>query len=297
MVMRISEELLERLFAKDIDKHTPVDRCVLGTHARGKAHTRGHADVDTEQSKDEAAFRVAIKGTSHSRTVGRNGPAIIHTRTITNWEVMKPVRFDGILFTTSPGTIISKTTLTPLGVDSTLRGLRGHIVRRVANRRVYECKSKAEAINQEYTSERILEQVDGIVNSRVEELNRRIRTRPILKQLLPMLDSTAVEFSTNNKCIHITFGGDNSMLATVCPLDQLDPSETELWVNVPLLGLPDVVLPDSMDNALDWFVKMLPDFNLSDSSEQEALSTLTLKVVDDWIVLRSQPEETTEDAK
>lgn len=299
MVMRISEELLERLFARDIDKHTTVDRWVLGTHARGKAHTVGHADVDTEDSNDEAAFRVVIKGASHSRTVGHNGPAIIHTRTATHWEVVKQVRFDGERFTTSPGTISSNTKLTPMGVDSTLPGLRGRLVRRVGSRRVCECKSTAERINQKQTSEKILSQVDEIVDSRVEQLNQRIYTRPILKHLLPMLESPVVELSTNNKCIHIAFAGGDSQLATVCPLDRLDPSETELWIYLPLLGLPDAVLPDSMDNALDWLKQLMPNFKFpeSDSPEPEALSSLAVKVIDDWIVLHSQSDESARESE
>lgn len=83
VILRISDDLLDRMLATDIDTNTRVDRCVLGTRAVGSAITKGHAEVDPQPDPDDATFRVVVTGSSNSRTVGRNGPAIIRSRTST----------------------------------------------------------------------------------------------------------------------------------------------------------------------------------------------------------------------
>lgn len=297
VVLRISEELLERLIATDIQQETDVDRCVLGTHAVGSAYTEGYADVDPKPDRDDAAFRVEVSGTSTSRTRGRNGPAIIHSRTSTKWEVAKVIRFDEGRFVTTPGVIDIETTLTPLGVDASVPGIRGLVTRRVARKRVAESRPTAERLAEEHTRERILEQVDDSIDDKIAQLNERIQSRVVLDTLLPLLDSEAVEMYTSSNCIHIAFMGVEAA-AGICPLDRLEPTESELWIHTSTLGLPLIAAAEPVTDIFKWLNDQLPALDLKaiplpgpDLSGLAELAPMSFEVVDDWIVLRSDLAE------
>lgn len=290
MVLRVSEKYLESLFARDINKQTQVNRVVLGTRATGRAHTVGRADVDTKPAKNDAAFYVKIIGTTTSRTTGRNGPAIIYSRSITKWTSQKIVRFDGENFKASPATIESTTKITPLGADSILPGIRGRIVSRVAAKRAREYNSRAEHISGDDTKKQVLSDVNRVVDGQIQKLNDRLDSRPMMAYLLPKLDDMGVQFSTSSNCINVSFaGGKSSPLAKVCPVEGLEPSDTELWFQTALIARPDGTIPELVDNAGAWIADALPDFGLPgvDIVGQDGVMPVNLKVVDGWVVLRS----------
>jgi hypothetical protein len=290
IVLRVSEKYLESLFARDINKHTKVNRVVLGTRATGNAHTVGRADVDTKPAKNDAAFYVKISGTTTSSTTGRNGPAIIHSRSITKWISQKVVRFDGENFKAGPATIESTTKITPMGADSILPGIRGRLVSRVATKRAREYNSRAERISGKDTEKQVLSDVDRVVDGQIQKLNDRLDTRPMMTYLLPKLDDMGVTFSTSSNCINVSFaGGESSPLAKVCPVEGLEPSDTELWFQTALIARPDGTIPGLVDNAGAWLADALPDLGLPgvDIVGQDGVMPFNVKVVDGWVVVRS----------
>lgn len=295
MILRVSERYLEELFARDINKHTSVSRVVLGTRATGSAHTKGRADVDTKPDQNDAAFYVRITGTTNSRTTGHNGPAIIYSRALTEWTAQKIVRFDGEEFTTTPATIKSETHIIPMGAGSVLPGLRGRIVSRVATQRARECNSTAERITGRDTDRQVLADVDRVVDGQIQKLNNRVENRPLMSFLLPKLDDVGVQFSTSSNCINISFaGGDSSPLAKVCPVDGVDPSDTELWFQTALIARPDGQVPEMIDNAGAWLAEQLPDVEIPglDLTGKDGVLPVDVRVIDGWIVLRSQDLKT-----
>ena len=304
VILRISDDLLDRLLATDIDTNTPVDRCVLGTRAVGLTSTKGHADVDPKPDPDDAAFRVIVTGSSNSRTVGRNGPAVIRSHTSTKWQVEKVVRFDKGKFIAEPGVVsASRTQMTPLGVGASLPGLRGMLVRSIARRRVQESRAAAERISDNHTRGRVLSEVDEAINSQIATLNSEIASRPLLEYLLPVLDTGAVDTYTSQNCIHLVFLGVGSVTAVVCPLDRLEPRESELWIHSSLLGVPTVALPGPSAATLKWLGDQLSHLGLpplpvseADFPGLDALQTLGIEVIDGWLVLRSPPVLTDDDS-
>ncbi|KAA5542768.1 hypothetical protein FYK55_14710 [Roseiconus nitratireducens] len=292
MVLRISEDLLQKIFARDIDRQTPVDRCILGTHSRGTAVTTGHADVETKHDIDDGVFQIQVRGTTRSRTVGRNGPAIIHSQAVVNWTVAKVIRFDQGQFITRPGSIRSDTTLNLIRVDSSLPGLRGALVRRIANKRYCQQKPTATAIVDRLTRQQILDHINHSLDERIEKLNHRIQSRPFLSYLLNSLDSPTLHLSTSENCLRLAFLDDRED-APSCPLEQLDPSDTELWIHASLFGLPDLKSVDLPAIDEDWMKTLFPDMPLaalgataSDAPKAKASTPLAAQWVDQWIVLR-----------
>jgi hypothetical protein len=291
MILRVSERYLAELFARDIDKHSPVVRVVLGTHARGTAHTVGRAEVNTKPDNNDAAFSVKIHGTTSAMTVGRNGPAIIHSCSMTNWTARKIVRFDGDEFTASPASITCDTRIHPLGADSVLPGLRGRIVSRIASQRAVEYNSTAERIVNKDTERRVLADVDRVIDGQIAKLNDRVESRPMMALLLPKIVGTTVKLSTSSKCINISFGaGEDSEMAKVCPVDGVEPSDTELWFQTALVGEADNSVPDFFEDAGAWLTKQLPSIGLPgiDLIGKAGILPMDIKMVDGWVVLRTQ---------
>jgi hypothetical protein len=290
MILRVSERYLAELFARDIDKYSPVTRVVLGTHARGTAHTVGRADVDTKPDSDDAAFNVKIYGTTRARTIGHNGPAIIYSRSETRWTARKIVRFDGDEFTTAPATIASETQICPLGAGSDLPGIRGRIVTRIATRRAIEYNATAERITNRDTERRVLADVDRVIDGQIAKLNDRIESRPMMALLLPKIVGTTVRFSTSSKCINISFGADDdSTMAKVCPVGDLEPTDTELWFQTALVAEPASEIPKLIDDAGAWLANQLPPIEIPgiDLTGQAGILPMEVKMVDGWMVLRS----------
>jgi hypothetical protein len=263
---------------------------VLGTRATGRAHTVGRADVDTKPAKNDAAFYVKITGATTSRTTGRNGPAIIFSRSITKWTSQKVVRFDGENFKAGPATVESTTRIIPLGADSVLPGIRGRIVKRVAAKRAIQYNFTAERISGKDTEKQVLSDVDRIVDGRIQELNDRLDSLPMMAFLLPKLEDMGVQFSTSSNCINVSFaGGESSPLAKVCPVEGLEPSDTELWFQTALIARPDGTIPEIVDNAGAWLAEALPDVGLPgvDILGKVGVVPINVEVIDGWVVIRS----------
>jgi hypothetical protein len=296
MILRVSEEYLHELFVMDIDKTMPINRVVLGTRARGTSHTVGKADVDTKPDQNDAAFYVRIRGVSTARTVGHNGDAIICSRSKTTWECTKVVRFDGSEFVAKPATIISDTRITPMGAGSTLKGVRGRIISRVAGRRAIASNATAERITAKDTQEQVLADVNKIVEERVKKLNEHIDSRPLLSALLPRLEDVGIEFSTNSQCINVCFSG-GKVLAEVCPVAGIAPRDTELWFQVLLFAKPVDEVPEVIEDAGAWLAEMMPDGGMPgfDFVGKEGVLPVDVKLIKGWVVVRSKDTPAVDD--
>lgn len=288
VVLRISEQYLERLFARDIDQKSAVNNEVLGTRARGEAHTVAHADVDLDPDNNGAAFCIVTKGATTARTTGHNGPAVIYSRTVTNWTCRTEITFSNNTFHTRPATIESRTTLVPLGVGSELPGIRGSIVKRVANRRVDQSHAEAQAITTRKVRRKILAQLDADVDAQVAKLNRRLHAHPLVSRALGFVEKEGlVKLASCRECVTVSFSDSESASAAVCPVNLLTPSDTEVWVHSSYLAEPTEELPTGLEQQLAWVAKALPrvelppleDFDLKSPSE------LSMQTVEDWLVI------------
>jgi hypothetical protein len=99
-----------------------------------------------------------------------------------------------------------------------------------------------------------------------------------------------VEFSTSSNCINVSFaGGASSPLAKVCPVEGLDPSDTELWFQTALIASPEGAIPEMIDNASGWLAEKLPDVDFSrvDLLGKVGVLPINVQVIDGWVVLRS----------
>jgi hypothetical protein len=301
VVLRISGELLDRTLASDINKQDDVDMMVVGVRARGPSQTSGKSKVQPKPAANEAAFQVTVTGESRADTRGRSGPAIVNSRSVTTWQVDKTIRFENGKFVTRPGTIESHTDLWSTGIGSSLPGLRGRLVKRIGVRKELELRPAATRSVDRQTSDKVLAEVDHTIDQKIHELNERIQSEAVLAKLLPLLDSSLVNMSTNETCIHLAFFGAEASTATICPLDRLEPAETELWINASMLPTALPAPPALPEGAQNWINQNLLGIKLPElplpvplADNKSALPPMTVQLVDDWIVLRTEgPKEPT----
>ncbi|WP_442484091.1 hypothetical protein [Aeoliella sp. SH292] len=299
VVLRISGELLDRTLASDINKQDDVDMMVVGVRARGPSHTEGKSNVQPKPAANQAAFQVTVTGESRADTRGRSGPAIVNSRSVTKWQVDKTIRFENGKFVTRPGTIESQTDLWSTGIGSTLPGLRGRLVKRIGVRKELELRPAATRSVDRQTSEKVLAEVDHTIDQKINDLNERIQSEAVLAKLLPLLDSSMVHMSTNEACIHLAFFGVEASTATICPLNRLEPAETELWINASMLPTALPAPPALPEGAQSWINQNLLGIKLPElalpvplAADKGALPPMTVQLVDDWIVLRTEgPKE------
>jgi hypothetical protein len=175
VVFRISDQVLNSLMdQRQIDREVDVDDVILGTTVRGKAHIVGNTFVQPNASPEQALFTIHFRGVVVSRTVGHNGPAILHNVATTHFTATKQVVFTpGQGFRGLEPSVVAKTECRLEGVDSTRQGLIGRMVRRRAELAAEERRPQATEIARQRAEQRILAAFETSSEERLAKLNQR----------------------------------------------------------------------------------------------------------------------------
>jgi hypothetical protein len=165
----------ERLVAAGINDVVndvgPLSDVILGTRIYGTTHTVGQVNADLEPSPNYAAIDVLMTGTAYSRNTGYNGPAIIHSSGVTGLGGRKRLILDEHGLRSLPAASNARTQSTIHGVDVSARHFRG-LIDRIATKRVYESKSRAEAIGSQRAQTRLNRRMDSQSSTMVANANR-----------------------------------------------------------------------------------------------------------------------------
>lgn len=231
--LRIPSEFLTNEVGQAYQYSAPVDRVLLGTHSRGTAECLSTIRFELRDSDDDAPFECSIEGTISSTTRGTNGPAIIHAIATTQFTASKSVRFDGRKFVAQPAGVKTSTTIRVTGIDTHAQGLRGTIVRSVANRRAIESRAQAEAITNGWVTDELRRHIDQEFEKRLVSVNRRIETHFSLLKTLSNTDYT-LAVRSRQQCIEISLvtsdpGQIHSHALEALPQFPLEPT-FELWM-------------------------------------------------------------------
>lgn len=179
--LRIPAILITEIASREFTHTSPVDRVLLGTHSRGTAICQGHVSCEMRQQTHAAEVVCRITGTVDSTTRGTNGPALINSTATTSYTATKRIVFDGRKLITQPALVQASSRIEITGIGSSLPGLRGRIVRRVAERRSGESLAEAEAITRDLTAAELQQHIDDEFAQRIDAINRKLEDRlPIL---------------------------------------------------------------------------------------------------------------------
>lgn len=183
VVIRVSESL----FASpepEVREVTPVDTCVLGVRSVGTASVLGELTPEFFTSSKGVRMDLVLEGTSTAKTTARQGPALVHTTTTCRFTACAPLTFHHEV-----GFSAGEITATVNGVDqrrrvnSTTPGLRGRLVRRVANRRISQQQDQIMRIAESNTRSRLVSSMERRVSERLSAWNEHwLKLQAALKQ-------------------------------------------------------------------------------------------------------------------
>jgi len=183
LLLRIPAPVIAKSVDRDFYHTSPIQREILGTRSTGVAECHGSVTCELVEHSTGAQLSCRVSGTITSDTCGTNGPAIIQAHAHTDYTAYKLAIFDGHRFTTSPATVQLKTQIKVTGIGSSLPGLRGRIVRRVATKKSIESHAQAESITTDLTAQELCQRIDVDFDERIQKLNLKIeRNVSVLKQ-------------------------------------------------------------------------------------------------------------------
>ena len=123
----------------------PLTDVILGTRIWGTVQTVGYVNAELGNTSQYAAIDILMQGTAYSRTVGYNGPAVIHASGATGLAGRKRLVLDENGLRSFPAASNARTRTTINGVGVTSKLIPG-LIQKIAVKRVYESKGQAEAI-------------------------------------------------------------------------------------------------------------------------------------------------------
>ncbi|MBX7167403.1 MAG: hypothetical protein K1X74_13825 [Pirellulales bacterium] len=177
LFVRVSERIVSAAMAEPVYEVTPLNDSILGTSIHGTGVTTGAVRIDLVPSDQYAVFDAVFEGQTRSRTVGVNGPAIIHTAACTNFSALQPIYLDAGGLATLSADAHAQTNSTTLGIGSTKGRLVGGIVRRVATKRVAKSKGEAEWIGARHAEKLLIPRLEERVAESILKANQTYRER------------------------------------------------------------------------------------------------------------------------
>ena len=246
VVLRLSEELFTSLIDREVDHQGPVQEIILGTFVTGQARTVASPRIDVIPSDSQASFDVVMEGTTTTQTVGRNGPAVIHSRGITRFRAAKQVRFSPEKgFYAEPATVAANTQIVTDGVSSDRGRLVNRVIQRRAWREIEARRPQTLAIVQEKAKRRVAEVLDHKVDEGLAELNRRHDLRQLAMASLISDDrQPQLACCSTEHCIQLAAArGSTDKREIRLPTADYLTSPVQLWVHRSVVRsqIPDVL--------------------------------------------------------
>ena len=238
LIVRIDDKALDPLRDKDILHQGSVDRMILGTRAIGASSTRGAIDVEMIPERDDASFTITFRGQTQTRTTGYNGPALIYSRTITDFECARRVVFEPrVGLVAGPTQLNSRTNLLYDGFGSSGGRLGRRIVARVAERRANESHEAARAIAARDNDAEIRAAFDRRLDAKLAGINRQLNIARYVNALFGPASKPHLATRSCKDCILVGIGNEESPQRLVTfPPEREKPAPIELWIHTSLLG-------------------------------------------------------------
>ena len=157
--LRVSESLLSRRFAQGVNEPISINEMILGTRVTGYGTTTGTITADIVPCETAARIDIVFRGTTTTRTVGRQKPVTIHSTGTTVLEARKPLFVYPRSVSTSPAkaTAQTNTRISSIVPD---RRLGRRIVERVAWKRAGTQKPATERVAAARAARRLERQIE-----------------------------------------------------------------------------------------------------------------------------------------
>ena len=183
LLIEAGEQFVAAGIADPVNEVGPVTDMILGTRICGTVQTVGYVGAELGNTSQFASIDVLMLGTAYTRTVGYNGPAVIHSTGVTGLGGRKRLILDAYGMRAYPASSNARTRTTITGVNVTANFLPG-LVQKIANKRVYQSKSQAEAIAGRRAEARLNTRMDTQSVNLIAQANRDFWTKfrnPLLR--------------------------------------------------------------------------------------------------------------------
>jgi hypothetical protein len=174
--VRVSRGFINDYVQRSVHRRGEVKDTILGTQIFGESETNGETHFILSPNPNKLTGAIAFEGTVHSRTIGYNGPAIIHSISDATFRARKPIGLDSSGLNAAPVTASASTNLHTTNIETTLPRLRGRIARRIAWRRANESRREFEAISSRHTADRIGKELDRQVDQSLEKVQQVVQS-------------------------------------------------------------------------------------------------------------------------
>ncbi|TWT78290.1 hypothetical protein Pla123a_10810 [Posidoniimonas polymericola] len=192
----LSERLLEQMVRRPVHDVGPVSEVILGTRITGTGDTNGQLSVTTLPSVGSARLLFTMSGATQSKTVGVNGPAVIHSDGLTAFTGSKLVEITRTNFSSASSTFDATTNTTTTAICKKGGGFGQRIVQSVARRRVAEQKAQAEAISADRAEGRLRTEFDRQLNQELAVARRNFEQELIAPLKRRHAEPRRLEFHT-----------------------------------------------------------------------------------------------------
>lgn len=242
-VLDISPQLLRPLVDRPFEWTGPVHENVLGAQVEGTSKATGRVSLKWTPDEREAALEIVLHGESLSTTTAAAGPAHIQSHATTPFVARKRILLDANGFRSLPATVEAQAHTTTDGIGSTLPGLRGRIVERVAERRVAEAQPESDRIAADDVRRRVGRAFDRAVDEHLDALNGSLVFPKVFGDALGQEAPVAIHFATTPDWLRVTFTAGHEKPVGQPPIEAADRGAVVAYFNALEIGerLPEVL--------------------------------------------------------
>lgn len=171
--VQMSERLIAAAVYRKIERPEPVRDVILGTRIRGEGMLRGTVSARLVEDSNAAAIELTLKSILDADSVGVNGPARIHSESVTRMRSTKRIEILAEGLSAFPARTEAET-------DSKIERISvsaGPVIRNVAHRRVYQQKDRSEQIAAMHAESRANRRMNDEIDPKIEDLNERYQQK------------------------------------------------------------------------------------------------------------------------
>ncbi|QDV26387.1 hypothetical protein [Aureliella helgolandensis] len=251
ILVRVPSSVIANTFGQQLQHTTPVNHCILGTQSKGTAHCISIISAEPVECEMGASLIVTVRGSVTSKTDGRNGPAIIQSRSDTGYEAHKQLIFDGHEIRTLPATISTQTQVEILNIGSSLPGVRGRIVTRIASHKTRASHAEAEAIAARLNKQQLLERIDRDIDARVAGMNHELALKTAT--LHRLMGTKNLVSQSHSDCIFLGVSTVPNLTVDYPEVQTADSNAIELWVQTSEDGAHRLDVKELVSQAIVWW--------------------------------------------
>lgn len=238
LIVRIDRSYLSKFIRGDVDVHRPVDQYVLGAHAVGTSQTHGTLQAVLIPDSAEAAFDIHYNGATATKTRAVQGPAVIYSRTFTDFDSTRRVLFDPRLGFKVDGdaTVHGNTRLTYDGFAAS-QNLGRRIIPRIAQRKAEQSREQARRIADRDNKRQVQETFEHDVEQAVRDANADSDLVRYVNRFFGEQTPLQAFAKSSTDCIQIGVGTQGEKYGPLTALPKRAQSAAiEVWVHPSILG-------------------------------------------------------------